>query len=73
MEFRLGWGSNRGGVVFFQFKFLTGVLLSFLGGGVVFKNGVAFKPIQYTFNPNQTGRGLPETPPSPGKASQTSV
>ena len=41
-----GWGSNRDGVVFFQYHFLTGVVLVFLGGGVVFKTGVAFKPIR---------------------------
>ena len=45
-EFRLR-GSNRDGVVSFQFKFLTGVVLKFLGGGVVFKTGVAFKQIRY--------------------------
>ena len=45
-KYRLGWGSNRGVVVFFWFKFLTGVVLGFLGGGVVFKTGVAFKPIR---------------------------
>ena len=28
-EFRLGWGSNQGGVVFFQYLFLTEVVLVF--------------------------------------------
>ena len=48
-EFRLGLGSNRVEVVFFQFRFLTEVVLAFLGGGVVFKTGVAFKRIRYLY------------------------
>ena len=39
------WGSNQDRVVLFQYDFLTGVVLLFLGGWVVFKTGVAFKPI----------------------------
>ena len=36
----------KAGVVFFQLYFLTGVLLSFLKGGVVFKSGAVFKQIR---------------------------
>ena len=43
----LRWGSIQAGVVFFQCHFLTGVLLVFYRGRVVFKSGVAFKRIQY--------------------------
>ena len=38
----------RGGVALFQNQFLTGVLLAFGWGEVLFKSGVAFKPIRYS-------------------------
>ena len=42
----VGWGCIRGGVVFFQNDFLTGVLQVFEWDEVLFKNRVAFKPIR---------------------------
>ena len=42
-----GWGFIQAGVVYFPWQFLTGVLLVFEMGGVVFKSGVAFKRIRY--------------------------
>ena len=45
--FSFWWGSIQAGVVFFQYHFLTGVVLVFSRGGVVFKSGVAFKRIRY--------------------------
>ena len=42
----IGWGSIQARVVSFQLKILTGVLLSFQKGGVVFKSGSVFKQIR---------------------------
>ena len=42
------WGCIQAGVVLFQNQLLTGVLLLFEWGEVLFKSGVAFARIQYT-------------------------
>ena len=41
-----GWGYIQAGVVLFQNQFLTGVVLHFEWGEVLFKSGVAFKRIR---------------------------
>ena len=41
------WGCIQAGVLLFQNCFLTGVVLGFEGGEVLFKSGVAFKRIRY--------------------------
>ena len=43
----LGWGCIQAGVVLFQDQILTGVILVFHLGEVLFKSGVAFKRIRY--------------------------
>ena len=40
------WGCNQAGVVLIQHPFLTGVVLVFELGEVLFKSGVAFKRIR---------------------------
>ena len=45
--FTYGWGSIQDGVLFFQYSFLSGVLLIFLWGGVLIKSGVLMEPIRY--------------------------
>ena len=42
----VGWGCIRGGVVFFQNDFLTGVLQVFEWDEVLFKSGVVFARIR---------------------------
>ena len=42
-----GWGCIRAGVVLFQNQVLTGVVLDFEWGEVLFKSGVAFARIRY--------------------------
>ena len=44
----LGWGCIQAGVVLFQDQILTGVILVFHLGKVLFKSGVAFKQILYS-------------------------
>ena len=41
------WGCIQAGVLLFQNYFLTGVVLGFEWGEVLFKSGVAFKRIRY--------------------------
>ena len=41
------WGCIQAGVILFQNQFLTGVVLGFEWGEVLFKSGVAFKWIRY--------------------------
>ena len=40
------WGCIQAGLILFQNIFLTGVVLAFEGGEVLFKSGVAFKRIR---------------------------
>ena len=42
----LGWACIQAGVVLFQDQILTGVILVFHLGEVLFKSGVAFKRIR---------------------------
>ena len=42
------WGCIQAGVVLFQYQFLTGVLLVFQRGEVLFKSGVLTARIRYT-------------------------
>ena len=37
---KVDWGCIRGGVVLFQYQFLTGVVLVFQRGGALIKSGV---------------------------------
>ena len=49
------WGCILAGLVLFQSQFLTGVVLGFEWGEVLFKSGVAFKQIRYsTLKQNRT-------------------
>ena len=44
-----GWGCIQAGVLLFQNYVLTGVVLGFEWGEVLFKSGVAFKRIRYVY------------------------
>ena len=44
------WGCIQAGVVLFQNRFLTEVVLGFEWGEVLFKSGVAFKWIRYVMH-----------------------
>ena len=41
------WGCIQDGLVLFQNQFMTGVVMDFEWGEVLFKSGVAFKRIRY--------------------------
>ena len=43
---KVDWGCIQAGVVLFQYQFLTGVVLVFQRGGVLFKSGVVLKRIR---------------------------
>ena len=45
------WGCIQDGLLLFQNQFMTGVVLDFEWGEVLFKSGVSFKRIRYS-NPS---------------------